>query len=63
MKVEEKCSRLSERKNEEKDNNYADILKGRNHGQQESKSNEYKRYVSQIIPSIPKHQISFDHCE
>ena len=62
-KFEEKCYRLLERKNEEKVKNYANILKGRNHGQQESKSNEYKRYVSQIIPFIPKHQISFDHCE
>jgi hypothetical protein len=35
-KVEEKCSRFPERKNEEKDKNYADILKGRDHSQQES---------------------------
>jgi hypothetical protein len=31
MKVEEKCSRFSEKKNEEKAKNYADFLKGRNH--------------------------------
>jgi hypothetical protein len=32
-KVEEKCSRLSEKKNEEKAKNYAYILKGRHHDQ------------------------------
>jgi hypothetical protein len=42
MKVEEKRSRLLERKNKEKAKNYAEILKGRNHGQQESKMNEYR---------------------
>jgi hypothetical protein len=31
-KVEEKCSNLPERKNEEKPKNYAYILKGRDHG-------------------------------
>jgi hypothetical protein len=40
-KVGEKHSRLQERKNEEKRNNYAELLKGRNHGQQESNKKEY----------------------
>jgi hypothetical protein len=35
--VEEKHSRLLEKKNEEKSKSYAEVLKGRNHGQQESK--------------------------
>jgi hypothetical protein len=63
MKVEEKCSRLSEKKNEEKDKNYADILKGRNHGQQESKRNECRRDISQRRPSTSRYQRSFNHCE
>jgi hypothetical protein len=33
--VEEKNSRVIERKNEEKAKSYAEVLKGRNHGQQE----------------------------
>jgi hypothetical protein len=32
MKVEEKCSIFPENKNEEKDKNYENILKGRDHG-------------------------------
>jgi hypothetical protein len=32
--VEEKCSRLPERKNKEKAKSYAEVLKGMNHGQQ-----------------------------
>jgi hypothetical protein len=63
MKVEEKSSRLLEKKNEEKDKNYADILKGRNHGQQESKRNECKRNVFQRRPSTSRYQRSFNHCE
>jgi hypothetical protein len=35
-KVEEKCHRLPKRKNEEKVMIYAEVLKGRNHGQQDS---------------------------
>jgi hypothetical protein len=31
--VEEKHSRLPEKKNEEKSKSYAEVLKGRNHGQ------------------------------
>jgi hypothetical protein len=39
MEVEEKCSRLQERKNEEKVKNYVDIFKGMNRDQQELKRN------------------------
>jgi hypothetical protein len=42
-KVEEKHSRFPERKNEENCKSYAEVLKGRNHGHQESKKNEYNR--------------------
>jgi chromosome segregation ATPase len=48
-KVEEKYSRFPERKNEEK--SYAEVLKGRNHGQQESNKNEYNRDTSSTRPS------------
>jgi hypothetical protein len=40
-----------------KQKSYAEVLKGRNHGQQESERNEYKR------PSTFKQQGSFNHCE
>jgi hypothetical protein len=63
MKVEEKCSRLSEKKKEEKAKNCADIIKGRNHGQQQSKGNECIRDVSQRRLFIPRYQRSFNHCE
>jgi hypothetical protein len=36
-KIEQKCSRLLENKNEEKASNYANILKGRDHDKKESK--------------------------
>jgi hypothetical protein len=62
-KVEEKCSRLPEKKNEEKANNYANILKGRDHDQQESKRNECRRGVSPRRLSTSRHQRSFNHCE
>jgi chromosome segregation ATPase len=62
-KVEEKHSRLPERKNEEKGKSYAEVLKGRNHGQQESKKNEYNRDTYSIIPSTFKQQRSFNHDE
>jgi hypothetical protein len=52
-----------EKKNEEKAKNYADILKGRDHGQQESKRNECRRGVSPRRPSTSRHQRSFNHCE
>jgi hypothetical protein len=42
-RLEEKSSKLPERKNEEKDKNYAEVLKGWDYGQQYSKMNEYKR--------------------
>jgi chromosome segregation ATPase len=41
---EEKLSRVSEKKNEEKSKSYAEVLKGRNHGQQESKKNNIDTY-------------------
>jgi hypothetical protein len=56
MKVEEKCSRLSVMKNEEKDKNYAGILKGRNHGQQESKRDECRSGISPTRSSISMYQ-------
>jgi hypothetical protein len=61
MKVEEKCFRLLENKNEE--NNYADILKGRNHGQKESNMNECRRDIFQRRPSTSRYQRRFNHCE
>jgi len=52
-----------EKNNEEKAKNYADILKGRDHAQQESKRNECKISVSPRRPSTSMYQVSFDHCE
>jgi hypothetical protein len=63
MKVEEKSSWLSQNTNEEKVKNYVDILKGRNHGQQESKRNECRRDIFQRRPSTSRYQRSFNHCE
>jgi hypothetical protein len=63
MKVEEKCSRLPKNKNEMKDKNYEDILKGRNHGQQDSKRNECIRDIFQRRPSTYRYQRTFNHCE
>jgi hypothetical protein len=37
---EEKHFRLPEKKNEQKSKSYAEVLKGRNHGQPESKKND-----------------------
>jgi hypothetical protein len=62
-KVEEKHSRFPERKNEEKGKSYVEVLKGRNHGQQESKKNEYNRDTSSRRPSTFKQQRSFNHDE
>jgi hypothetical protein len=62
-KVEEKHSRFPERKNEEKRKSYAEVLKGRNHGQQESKKNEYNRDIYSTRPSTFKKQRSFNHDE
>jgi len=42
-RLEDTCSKLPKRKNEEKAKNYVKVLKGRDYGQQESKRNEYKR--------------------
>jgi hypothetical protein len=38
---EEKHSKLLEKRNEEKSKSYVEVIKGRNHGQQESNMNEY----------------------
>jgi hypothetical protein len=52
-KVEDDC-RFPERKNEEKRKSYEEVIKGRNHGQQESKKNEYNRNASSTRPSTFK---------
>jgi hypothetical protein len=61
--VEENPSRLLEKKNEEKSKSYAEVLKGRNHGQQESKKNEYNRDTSSTRPTTFRKQRSFNHDE
>jgi hypothetical protein len=49
-KDEEKCHRLLERKNEEMVKSYTKVLKGRNHGQQESKRKDsFSRRPSTFI--------------
>jgi hypothetical protein len=55
-KIEEKKSRFLERRNEEKGKSYSEVLKGRNHGQQESKKNDCNRDKSSIRPSTFKKQ-------
>jgi hypothetical protein len=42
---------------ETKQKSYVEVIKGRNHGQQDSKRNEYRR------PSTFRHQEIFNHCE
>jgi hypothetical protein len=39
---------LLEKKNEEKSKSYAEVLKGRNHGQQESKKNQRRMSIIEI---------------
>jgi septal ring factor EnvC (AmiA/AmiB activator) len=56
---EEKHSRLLEKKNEENRKSYAEALKGRNHGQPESKKTIEDTYSR--IPSMFKTQIIFNH--
>jgi hypothetical protein len=56
---EEKHSRLLEKKNAENRKSYAVVLKGRNHGQQESKKNIED--TSSRRPSMFKTQRSFNH--
>jgi hypothetical protein len=56
---EEKHSRLLEKKNEENRKSYVEVLKGRNHGQPESKKTI--EYTSSRRPSIFKPQRSFNH--
>jgi hypothetical protein len=58
---EHKHSRFSENNNEEKRKSYAKLLKGRNHGQPESKKND--KYTSSRRPSTFKQQRSFNHNE
>jgi hypothetical protein len=61
--VEEKYSRLTKMKNKEKAKSYAEVLKGMNHGQQESKKNEYNRDTSSRRPSTFRQKRSFNHDE
>jgi hypothetical protein len=56
---EEKHSRLLEKKNEENRKSYAEVLKGRNHGQPESKKTI--KDTSSRRPSMMKPQRSFNH--
>jgi hypothetical protein len=58
-KNEEKHSRLIEKKNEENRKSYAEVLKGRNHGQPESKKNIED--TSSRRPSMFNPQRSFNH--
>ena len=57
--VEEKNSKFPEKKNEEKRKSYAEVLKGRNHGQLESKKNDRDAYSRR--PSTFKPQRIFNH--
>jgi hypothetical protein len=50
---------LLEKKNEENRKSYAEVLKGRNHGQLES--NKTNKYTSSRRPSMFKPQRSFNH--
>jgi hypothetical protein len=59
VKNEEKHSRLLENKNKEKRKSYAEILKGRNHGQPKSKKTN--KGTSSRILSMFKPQRSFNH--
>jgi hypothetical protein len=56
---EDKHSRLLEKKNEENRNSYAEVLKGRNHGQPESKKTVED--TSSRRPSMFKPKIRFNH--
>jgi chromosome segregation ATPase len=56
---EEKHSTLLENKNEENRKSYAEVLKGRNHGQPESRKTIED--ASSRIPSMFKPQRSFNH--
>jgi hypothetical protein len=53
---EEKHSRFLEKKNEENRKSYAEVLKGRNHGQPES-----KKTIEDTRTSVFKPQRSFNH--
>jgi len=56
--VEEKYSRLPERKNEENLKSYAEVLKGRNLGQQESKKND--TFSRRPSPFRQKRRFNYD---
>ena len=60
VKSEEKHSRVLEEKNKEKCNSYAEVLKGGNHGQEESKKNQD---TSSARPATFKQQRTFKHDE
>jgi hypothetical protein len=59
MENEEKHSRLLEKKNEENRNIFAEVLKGRNHGQPKSKKTIEDTYSRR--PSMFKPQRNFNH--
>jgi hypothetical protein len=61
--VEEKPSRLLEKKDEEMSKSYEKGIKGRNHGQQESKKNEYNRDASSTRPTTFMKQRRFNDDE
>ena len=60
---EEKNSRLLEKKNEENRKSYAEVLKGGNHGQQESKKNVYNRDTSSTRHTTFRPKRRFNHNE
>jgi len=62
-KVEEKCHRLLENKYGENPKSYAEVLKGRNHGQKESKKNEYNMYTYSTRPTTSRKKRSINHNE
>jgi len=62
-KIEEKHSRFPERNNDEKRQSYAEVIKGRYHGQQESKKIEYNRDTYSTTCSRFKKQRIFNHDE
>jgi hypothetical protein len=58
---EEKHSRFLEKKNEEKRKSYAEVLKGRNHGQPESKKIDKDTYSRRPSTFKPQRSINHDH--
>jgi hypothetical protein len=58
---EEKHSRLLEKKNEENRKSYAEVLKGRNHGQPESKKTIEDTYSRRSSMFKPQRRFNHDH--